>query len=90
MPQLVREARYFSHLEHGVEIGESISLYLRSEHNYVFLIRGATHTNGLPPHCGSHHLQRCQHWNIQLAVAVAMAEVTYLSLPRLSRMTSRP
>lgn len=27
MPQLVLEARYFSHPEHGVEIGESISLY---------------------------------------------------------------
>ncbi len=26
IPQLVLEARYFSHLEHGVEIGESISL----------------------------------------------------------------
>ena len=26
MPQLVREARYFSHCEHGVEMGESISL----------------------------------------------------------------
>jgi hypothetical protein len=25
MPQLVREALYFSHLEHGVEMGESIS-----------------------------------------------------------------
>jgi hypothetical protein len=26
MPQLVRDARYFSHCEHGVEMGESISL----------------------------------------------------------------
>jgi hypothetical protein len=26
MPQLVLEARYFSHLEHGVEMGESMSL----------------------------------------------------------------
>lgn len=26
MPQLVREARYFSHCEHGVEMGESMSL----------------------------------------------------------------
>lgn len=26
MPQLVREALYFSHLEHGVEMGESINL----------------------------------------------------------------
>lgn len=26
MPQLVREALYFSHLEHGVEMGESMSL----------------------------------------------------------------
>lgn len=26
MPQLVREARYFSHLEQGVEMSESISL----------------------------------------------------------------
>jgi hypothetical protein len=25
MPQLVREALYFSHLEHGVEMGESIN-----------------------------------------------------------------
>lgn len=26
MPQLVRDARYFSHREHGVEMGESMSL----------------------------------------------------------------
>jgi hypothetical protein len=26
MPQLVREARYFSHCEQGVEMGESINL----------------------------------------------------------------
>ena len=26
MPQLVRDALYFSHLEHGVEMGESINL----------------------------------------------------------------
>ena len=26
MPQLVLDARYFSHLEHGVEMGESMSL----------------------------------------------------------------
>ena len=30
IPQLVREARYFSHLEQGVEIGESINLRKKS------------------------------------------------------------
>lgn len=33
MPQLVREPRYFSHLEQGVEIGESINLDDRKHHH---------------------------------------------------------
>lgn len=54
MPQLVRDARYFSHCEHGVEMGESMSLWLVSCGQRYGLCRG--HTSARPRRCDSHPL----------------------------------
>ena len=47
MPQLVREARYFSHCEQGVEMGESMSL-AGSVSQWVRRVSTAVRTNGRP------------------------------------------
>lgn len=73
MPQLVRDLRYCSHCDAGVEMGESMSLHrnvvrlplgrVREGHRFCWclLARGCL-TSDLLPRCDSRHLRcrRCQ------------------------------
>lgn len=68
MPQLVRDLRYCSHCEAGVEMGESMSLChgvrlplgrIRDGNRVLWcLLAGVCLTNGLLQRCDSHHLRR--------------------------------
>lgn len=64
MPQLVLDLRYCSHCEQGVEMGESMSLFVRWDCQFSLVFFAAIETrflelfltSGPPLHCDSHRL----------------------------------
>ena len=87
MPQVVREARYFSHCEHGVEMGESINLGTRQllvSRAYAMLhIPMASLDIMIITTCSIINIGPSYGQNTRI-------RMTYLSLPRLLCMTSQP